>query len=105
MKLPSENREGNPVEDSTLSKLRQEIETVDRQFATLFSQRQKLARRILQRKTELKQPLRDFPLEQQVIDRFSNLCRDQGIEASWGVELAKFLISKSLEVQSGILDR
>ncbi len=103
MKLSSEYSGENPVEDETLNKLRQEIEEVDRQFVSLLSRRQQLVQRILQRKVELKQPLRNLPLEQQVIDRFSNLCRDRGIDAHWGTDLARFLIGKSLEVQNGIL--
>jgi chorismate mutase len=103
MKLPSEQEWGSPVEDEALNKLRQEIEEVDRQFVTLLARRQKLVQKILQRKVKLKQPLRNLPLEQQVIDRFGTLCRDRGIEASWGEDLARFLISKSLEVQNSIL--
>ncbi len=104
MKSTSESTLSNSG-DETLNQLRQEIQAVDRKFATLLSRRQELAQQILLRKVQLKQPLRDFTVEQQVIERFAAFCHEQGIEARWGIDLANFLIGKSLEAQSNLLEQ
>jgi chorismate mutase/prephenate dehydrogenase len=91
--------------DPVLSDLRKRIEDVDRQFASLLSERQKLAGKIVARKVELGLPLRNYTLENRIIERFAELCRARGVEPRWGVDLASFLIAKSVEAQSNVLER
>lgn len=50
-------------------------------------------------------PLRNYSVESKVIDRFAELCREQGLKEQWGKDLADFLIKRSVELQSNVLDR
>jgi chorismate mutase/prephenate dehydrogenase len=88
-----------------LNCLRDQIEEVDREFVRLLAKRQQLALRIINYKMDSVVPLRNYSVEKQVIERFSKLCEEQGLRTHWGVGLAQYLIDKSLELQSGELDK
>ncbi len=98
---PVEPRAGTEA----LGKLREQIMEVDREFVRLLARRQRLALRVAENKMGSGVPLRNYSVEKRVIERFSGLCEGFGLRAQWGVGLARFLIEKSVELQSQELDK
>ena len=91
--------------DAQLAELRGRIEEVDRQFAHLLARRQNLSKEVAERKMDMGVPLRNYSVESRVHERFMQLCRDNGLEERWGIDLASFLIDRSVELQSTMMER
>jgi chorismate mutase / prephenate dehydrogenase len=88
-----------------LDELRREIAAVDGEFIRLLARRQDLSRRIADHKMSRRIPLRNYSVERRVIARFEVLSRESGLDERWGAELADFLIERSVELQSTMLER
>ena len=91
--------------DAQLAELRGRIEEIDRQFAHLLARRQHLSKEVAERKMEMGVPLRNYSVESRVHERFVKLCRDNDLEERWGEDLASFLIDRSVELQSTMMER
>ena len=91
--------------ENLLEELRREIRQIDESFVNLLARRQKAAARVVETKIKHDIPLRNYSVENRVIDRFAQLCREQGLKEQWGKDLADFLIKRSVELQSNVLDR
>lgn len=91
--------------EAILDQLRKEIREIDENFVMLLSRRQEAAKKVVTTKMEHGIPLRNYSVENRVIERFAELCREHGLREQWGKDLADFLIKRSVELQSNVLDR
>jgi prephenate dehydrogenase/chorismate mutase len=83
-----------------LEQHRRDIEALDRRILHLICERLELARQIGELKQETGIPLRNFKVEAEVYQRFSEASRLLGLDAGLGRDLATFLIRKAVEEQA-----
>lgn len=85
-----------------LDELRDEIANLDRRIVELVAKRVETARRIGEVKRELHIPIRNIPVEEKVVERFSLLARERGLNRKAGEELARLLIREAIEEQASL---
>jgi len=95
---------GTPDPRALLEQHRRDIEALDRRILHLICERLALARQIGELKNQLGEPLRNFQVETQVLDRFGEASRLLGLDRSLGNDLALFLIQKAVEEQATMRD-
>jgi chorismate mutase len=92
--------ERSPAPSTELSRLRSEIERVDRDLVALIAERVRLAREIGAAKRESGQPTLDPAREAEVVRRAGTLAREAGLPDERVREIFWQLISLAREVQS-----
>jgi chorismate mutase/prephenate dehydrogenase len=83
-----------------LEQHRRDIEALDRRILHLICERLDLARQIGELKQSSGIPLRNFKVEAEVYQRFSEASRLLGLDEDLGRDLATFLIGKAVEEQA-----
>lgn len=83
-----------------LDQHRRDIEALDRRILHLICERLELARQIGELKQESGIPLRNFKVEAEVYQRFSEASHLLGLDKGLGRDLATFLIGKAVEEQA-----
>jgi chorismate mutase/prephenate dehydrogenase len=87
-----------------LDQHRRDIEALDRRILHLVCERLELARQIGELKRASGIPLRNFKVEAEVYQRFSDASSLLGLDEVLGRDLATFLIRKAVEEQAAHLD-
>lgn len=82
-----------------LENLRKEIKRTDKEIVRLVRKRVSTAKEIGKIKRKRKMPVRDFKVEKEVVQGFHKNCRELGLEAPLGEEMAKVLIKYSVKAQ------
>jgi len=89
---------------TNLERHRRDIEALDRRILHLVCERLALARQIGELKNQLAEPLRNFRVERQVLERFEEASSFLGLDPLLGHDLALFLIQKAVEEQATLRD-
>lgn len=87
-----------------LDDLRASIARLDDEILDLIAQRLEAAREVGEIKSAMEIPIRDFPVEARVKDRFVGACETRGVDPELGRELAVMLIEHAVRLQTGFRD-
>lgn len=85
-----------------LDELRDEIAGFDREIVDLIAKRVQTARRIGELKRDMRMPIRNIPVEEKVIKRFSAMAMERGLNQKAGEDLALLLIREAIEEQASL---
>jgi len=92
------------VNNPRLDELRAEIAHCDEQMLDLAARRLKAAAEVGRIKSELAVPIRNYPVEAQVLERLRNGCLAREIDPELGEALAQLLIDHAVKLQTGFRD-
>jgi len=87
-----------------IDELRNTIARLDGEILELIARRLEAARQVGEIKSAMRIPIRDFPVEARVKDRFVNTCQSLGVDSELGRELAVMLIEHAVRLQTGLRD-
>jgi len=90
---------------SELDRIRKEIATIDLLIVRLLADRIHLAADAALVKSELRLPLRDVSVEEDVVKRMVDACNEHSVDPTLVKEIASRIISHSLEIQKRITTR
>ncbi|MDP6418883.1 MAG: prephenate dehydrogenase/arogenate dehydrogenase family protein, partial [Candidatus Krumholzibacteria bacterium] len=88
----------------SLDELRKRIADLDESILDLVSERMEVAREVGEIKSREEVPIRNYPVEARVMERFLEGSSRRGIEAELGSGLASLLIDQAVRLQSGYRD-
>lgn len=84
---------------SSLDELRSTIKSLDEDIVDLVNERVQTAKKIGEIKQEKQRPIKNYHVEQQVINRFKDHAESAGLLERTGEELAKILITEAVRGQ------
>lgn len=87
-----------------LAELRKQIDEIDTKIAALVAERQRAGLAVAEAKHDAGLQVRDEAREREVIGRFVEKAKGEGLSKSFAERLAQLFIEESLRVQRGVLD-
>ena len=85
-----------------LDEMRKRIASLDREIMSLVAERMEVATRIGEAKIKAGLPIRNLPVEEEVIERFTTMGAKQGISRETSEQICRALIREAVETQSMI---
>lgn len=85
--------------DDELSTLRDQIDDIDRKIFDLVAERNRVAKKVSQRKRDLELPQRNFAQEKQVLERARRFAESQGLDEQTYTPIAMAVIRSAIAVE------